>query len=749
MVTLFPQSARVRDLRTGWGFDQATLARHAASRAIVLARHGVRVHSRVAICHRSPLGVLVDLFGAWTLGAVPVPLSPSLTALGRRQACEQVGPALFVGADAPAGVPSIAPALLDDDPLASSPAVLARAVAEDDAALILMTSGTTGLPKGVVLSRRALAARLRLNVERIGAPDMARTLAVLPLHFGHGLIGNVLTPLAAGADVALWPEPGLSGLARLGETIDSEGITFMSSVPSLWRVALKVSRPPERATLRRVHVGSEPLSPDLWRRIAAWADTAEVWNLYGITEAANWIAGVDGASIAFAEGAVGRPWGGVVRVIGAAGQLADEGRGEVVVQSPSVMTEYLDDPQATADVLRAGWFHTGDLGEIDTTGQLRLVGRLKYQINRGGIKISPEEIDRVLESHPDVMEASAFGMPDSVSGEVSDVREYEPVSAPWVSVVIPVFDGAATIDATVSRVAAHLARDSSSFEIVLINDGSRDATWPALVALSARHPQVVAVDLARNYSQHPATLCGIALARGSVIVTMDDDLQHTPEGLDALFASVREGHDVVFARYRRAHVGAWRRVASAMVTLTNRVLYGLPGAVSVSSFRAMTRDVAERMVAADIAWPYITGLAIAHARRPGDAEVRHAPEVRPSVSSLGARIKLYALAVFGHSVWPFRTLMVAGIVASTAGVWLLTRPLASPSARVAPSVLVGGLAMMVGAAVVTVGLVGLRWMARARRRPWRERYRVREVVRHPQAHVHPPHQHTATTAAAD
>lgn len=417
MVTLLPSSARVRDLRTGRVLDHATLARLVTSRASVLAHHGACIHSRVVICHRSPLALLVDLFGAWALGAVPVPLSPSVTALGRRQACEHLGPALFVGVDAPAGVPAIAPASLDDDSLVSSRADPAPARADEAAALILMTSGTTGLPKGVVLSHRALAARLRLNVERIGAALLARTLAPLPLHFGHGLIGNVLTPLAAGADVALWPEPGLEGLARLGETIDSEGITFMSSVPSLWRVALKVSRPPERRTLKRVHVGSESLSPDLWRRIASWANSAEVWNLYGITEAANWIAGVEGASVAFAEGAVGRPWGGAVRVVGAAGQLGEEGRGEVVVQSPSVMTGYLADPGATADVLRAGWFHTGDLGEIDAAGQLRLVGRLKYQINRGGIKISPEEIDRVLESHPDVMEASAFGIPDPVSGE--------------------------------------------------------------------------------------------------------------------------------------------------------------------------------------------------------------------------------------------------------------------------------------------------------------------------------------------
>lgn len=333
--------------------------------------------------------------------------------------------------------------------------------------------------------------------------------------------------------------------------------------------------------------------------------------------------------------------------------------------------------------------------------------------------------------------------------EVSSVREDELEIAPWVSVVIPVFNGAGSIDATVSHVVAHLARASLSFEIVLVNDGSPDATWPALLALSARHRQVVAVDLERNYSQHPATLCGMALARGTVVVTMDDDLQHSPDALDALLARVREGHDLVFARYRRAHVRLWRRAASAMVTLTNRALYGLPAGVSVSSFRAMTRDVAVRLIAADIAWPYITGLAIAHSRRPADADVRHARELRPSVSSLRARMRLYALAVFGHSVWPFRTVVVAGVALSTSGVWLLTRPLVSPATHVARSVFVGGLAMMVGAVGVTIGLVGLRWLVRARRHPWRERYRVREVVRHPDVHRNPPDPRETATAGAD
>ena len=214
----------------------------------------------------------------------------------------------------------------------------------------------------------------------------------------------------------LWSAPGLAGLARLGPTIDRLGVTFMSSVPALWQVALKASPPPRAGQLRRVHVGSAPLPLRLWEEIAGWARTRQVWNVYGITEAANWIAGIalaDGP----AEGAVGRPWGGELAVRDDAGRLHPSGAGEVMLRSPSLMQGYLGLEQETRRALVGGWLATGDLGRLAADGSLTLVGRLKHEINRAGIKVPAEEIDLLLTGHPAVEEACAFALPDAVMGE--------------------------------------------------------------------------------------------------------------------------------------------------------------------------------------------------------------------------------------------------------------------------------------------------------------------------------------------
>jgi acyl-CoA synthetase (AMP-forming)/AMP-acid ligase II len=286
----------------------------------------------------------------------------------------------------------------------------------DDAALVLFTSGTTGAPKGVVLSFRAVLARLALNQDEIGRQTLARTLVTLPTHFGHGLIGNALTPLTAGAEIVLVPR-GLSLAQNLGPLIDEHGITFLTSVPSLWHMALRLSPKPKSGTLKRVHVGSAPLSATLWSRIAEWAD-CEVVNCYGITETANWIGGASSRDHEPADGLVGRPWGGTAGVKGDDGAIRSQGAGAIVVQTPSLMSGYLDRADLTAAVLTDGWYTTGDLGEIDAAGNIRLTGRAKDEINRAGFKIQPAEIDMLLESHPAIAEACVFAVPDAVSGEI-------------------------------------------------------------------------------------------------------------------------------------------------------------------------------------------------------------------------------------------------------------------------------------------------------------------------------------------
>ncbi len=285
-------------------------------------------------------------------------------------------------------------------------------------ALYLFTSGTTGNPKGVEHSFRSILSRLTLNQVYIGKDHLQTTLCPLPTHFGHGLIGNLLTPLLCGCDVILLDDKSPMGLAKLGSIIDDYNVTFLSSVPSFWKLASRLSKPPKKASLKRVHVGSAPLSTELWKSIANWAGTEAVYNMYGITETANWIGGVSLADGLEVDGRIGAVWGGSAMVRHPeSGEITATGEGELLIQSPSLMNGYYQQQELSAAVLKDGWFHTGDIGLITKEGDIRITGRQKSEINRAGIKILPEEIDLLLERHPEVLEVCVFGMPEDISGE--------------------------------------------------------------------------------------------------------------------------------------------------------------------------------------------------------------------------------------------------------------------------------------------------------------------------------------------
>lgn len=423
----FASMGRIHDVGSDEAWEPMRLSDAAARRARLLAKLGIGPGTVAAIAHGGSPTFFADLFAVWSLGACAACLNPRLT-LGELENIVGfvdakvilAGEGHTLGNDV-AGVP-VWPKL--DDATDSSVPSVVRPIeggGAEDPALILFTSGTTGNPKGVVHTFGSIAARIKLNRQQIGDATMARTLCLLPTYFGHGLIGNCLTPLFSGADLFLFPDMGVTNAPRLGPTISEKNITFMSSVPTMWKIALKLSQPPARNSLQRIQVGSAPLSADLWRSVQTWAGVEDVVNVYGITETANWVAGASGKDFEPEDGLVGRMWGGKAAVVGQDGVRRDQGEGELVVRTPSIMKGYFLRNDLTDQVVRGGWYHTGDVGCIGADGVIRLTGRQKSEINKAGMKIHPEELDLLLERHPLVAEACAFGIPDEYSGELVGV----------------------------------------------------------------------------------------------------------------------------------------------------------------------------------------------------------------------------------------------------------------------------------------------------------------------------------------
>jgi long-chain acyl-CoA synthetase len=293
---------------------------------------------------------------------------------------------------------------------------------EEDVACILYTSGTTGFPKGAMLSHRNMIAVAMCLVEMLHYDQTDRMLFFIPLFHVTGLVAMLLPMiLVGGANIIL---PGFNR-HEIPEIIERKRITATMGVPATFILIMDSPSFPKysRASMRSILYGGAPSPPEMHRQLAdSMPEDCILVEGYGLTEASSNVT----LSPVASDRRVNHRYGTIgvsnylndLRIVGNDGNDVALGQvGELWIRGPGVTRGYWNAPKKTAEAITEGWFATGDLMSQDEAGYYVIKGRKKQMINRGGENIYPVEIENVLYAHPNVLEAAVVGVPDPVMGE--------------------------------------------------------------------------------------------------------------------------------------------------------------------------------------------------------------------------------------------------------------------------------------------------------------------------------------------
>jgi len=409
----------------------AALADDVDRLAAWLVRHGVGAGTAVGVLAANQPALVHAFFAVWGVGATVVPLGVRATPAETARLLEHGRVALLLAdaarvdlardAGAAAGVGVWA---LDATPprlvrRARAPrARPARAPRPDDVATLAYTSGTTGAPKGVLLTHANLFwSMLACGQARGDVADVVG-ICLSPLTHVPVLVSHLLCRILVGGTAVLLERFDVDALL---ETVERHAVTDVPLIGGMPFDVLARGELPAGAirSVRKISIGGAPTPMETKRSLARLFARAELIEAYGQTESTDGVTMTRGTSVLDRPGTVGRTNPHVVVAVRRPdGTLAaPEEEGEIVVGGPTVMRGYYRDAAATAATVRDGWLHTGDLGRQDADGHLYVTGRVKDLIITGGENVSAVEVEEALRAHPDVADIAVIGTPHPKWGE--------------------------------------------------------------------------------------------------------------------------------------------------------------------------------------------------------------------------------------------------------------------------------------------------------------------------------------------
>ena len=327
---------------------------------------------------------------------------------------------------------------------------------DDDIAALIYTSGTTSLPKGVMLSHYALYANAKMQQDTTQYPPGLTAVGLLPLCHSYGVASLGVTTLVGGGRAVLLDT---FDLEKIFGAIEKYRANSLAAVPTMYKYMLMYPHPEkfDLSSMKYWISGSSPLS------LATWEGFKEKFGFeiiegWGMTEAGanNAVNPLDGVK---KVGSIGKPMKGLgMKIVDMKGnELPDNREGEIIVSGPTLMKGYWNQPEATAEALRDGWLYTGDIGYRDEDGYYFITERKKDLIIKGGENIAPRQVEEVLAGHPKVSEAAVIGIKDEIYGE--DIKAF----------VVLKPGETATAEELIAHCVERLKRFKSPKEVAFIN----------------------------------------------------------------------------------------------------------------------------------------------------------------------------------------------------------------------------------------------------------------------------------------